>query len=148
MALFLMPKSVTLFGMRKRAIGVLIRDREVLVMHRISAGNEYYVFPGGGVEDVESDEEAMKREIKEEVSLDVLSSKEIFRVEDWGTLHIFYLVTDFRGDMVLGGEEKERSNSNDQYLPTWFSLDDVKKLHPFYPEDSTLKIFEIIESLK
>ena len=36
--------------MRNRAGGILIENGKVLLIHRIKDNDEYYVFPGGGIE--------------------------------------------------------------------------------------------------
>lgn len=61
--------------MRHRAGGVLVEDGKVLLVHRIKEKDgiidEYYVIPGGGIEEGETIEDATKRELKEEVGIDV-----------------------------------------------------------------------------
>lgn len=53
--------------------GAIIRDRRVLLIkHREHAtGRSYWLFPGGGIEPYETEEECVKREMKEETGLDV-----------------------------------------------------------------------------
>lgn len=50
-------------------------------MRRIKDSEEYYVFPGGGVEEGESSDEALEREIKEELSFDIKNYEKVFEVE-------------------------------------------------------------------
>lgn len=61
--------------MRHRAGGILVEDGKVLLVHRIKEKDgiidEYYVVPGGGIEEGETLEDATKRELKEEVGIDV-----------------------------------------------------------------------------
>jgi ADP-ribose pyrophosphatase YjhB (NUDIX family) len=54
-----------------RATGILIQRKKILLIHRINAGKEYYVFPGGGIEEGESPAEGFLREMKEETNLDI-----------------------------------------------------------------------------
>ena len=54
-----------------RAVAIVIRDKQVLLMWRKLHGHEYYVLPGGGVEGEETVEEAVLREIQEETSLNI-----------------------------------------------------------------------------
>jgi 8-oxo-dGTP pyrophosphatase MutT (NUDIX family) len=46
-------------------------DNKVLLIHRVRDGLEYYVTPGGRVEAGESPEEAVRRELLEEVGIEV-----------------------------------------------------------------------------
>ena len=64
--------------MPQRAVGVIIKENKILLMRRMKNGQEYYVFPGGGVKEGESTETAIIREIKEELSLDAKIDKLLF----------------------------------------------------------------------
>ena len=57
--------------MRNRAGGILIENGKVLLIHRIKDNDEYYVFPGGGIETNETIEQATKRELLEETGIEV-----------------------------------------------------------------------------
>lgn len=57
--------------MRNRAGGILIENGKVLLIHRIKDNDEYYVFPGGGIETNETIEQATKRELLEEAGIEV-----------------------------------------------------------------------------
>ena len=51
---------------KNRAVLIFIHDNNILLLYRFKGGEEYYVFPGGGVEDNESIDEAAIREAEEE----------------------------------------------------------------------------------
>ena len=53
--------------MRTRAGVVLIEDGKVALIERHRAGLDYFVFPGGGVDDGETPEQAAVREAMEEL---------------------------------------------------------------------------------
>ena len=55
-----------------RVSAIIIKNNEILLMHRKKNGEEYWVFPGGGVEDTEKAEQAIIREVTEETNLTVL----------------------------------------------------------------------------
>ena len=63
-----------------RAGGVCILDNKILLIHRINlerpvGEQEYYVIPGGGVEEGESLQDAAVREVDEETSVKVISQR-------------------------------------------------------------------------
>ena len=62
--------------MRKGTVrGIIVKDNKVAVIKRIREKDgkvrEYYVLPGGGIEDEETMEQAMLREAKEELGVEV-----------------------------------------------------------------------------
>jgi len=64
--------------MSKAARAIIIEDSKLLVMHRNKYGKQYYTLVGGRVNDNESVEYALVREIKEETGLDIVSSRLVF----------------------------------------------------------------------
>ena len=58
-------------NIRIRAAGILIKDGQILLVRHEKNGKSYYLLPGGGVEFGESVAEALVREFKEEVGLDI-----------------------------------------------------------------------------
>ena len=57
---------------------LVINDNKILVIHRINHGQEYYVLPGGGWEENETEEAGVKREVFEETSLDIKVERPVF----------------------------------------------------------------------
>ncbi len=56
--------------MRTRAGIVLIEDNKVALIERHRAGLDYFVFPGGGVDEGETPEQAAVREAMEELGVE------------------------------------------------------------------------------
>jgi len=88
---------------------VIIRDGKILCVHRPENTKEYvslkWEFPGGKVEVGESREEALVREIREELSVDIEVSEFLMTVEhaypDFHlTMHVFKCVLD-QGEITL-----------------------------------------------
>ena len=129
--------------MPQRAVGVIVKNDKVLLMRRIRNGQEYYVFPGGGVEQGESTETAIVREIKEELSINPKIDKLLFEIENQGRQEYYYLIKEFSGQPQLGGEEKQRMNENNQYYPVWMELDKLTNLDNLYPELVKKKIMDL-----
>src|SRR3989344_5893549 len=77
-----------------RVRSVIVKEEKVLLIERVKSGKEtYYVFPGGGVERSDSNpEEALKRECREELGLEVQIEQEVCRTEFNGQVPLDTLV--------------------------------------------------------
>ena len=100
--------------MKQVAVGIIMKNGQVLACQR--KGTVRYPlkweFPGGKIEQNETPEEALVRELREELSIEAALEKEFFR-QDWvypdsagaarndGTFRVFYfLVRWFKGEPV------------------------------------------------
>jgi len=64
--------------MGKAARAIIIENNKILVMHRNNEGNEYFTLVGGRVNDGETTEQALKREVMEETGLQVTAADLVF----------------------------------------------------------------------
>ncbi len=64
--------------MGRAARAIVIEDGKILVMHRNKHGSEYFTLVGGRVNDGESIEQALMREVKEETGLDVTKHRLVY----------------------------------------------------------------------
>jgi 8-oxo-dGTP pyrophosphatase MutT (NUDIX family) len=118
---------------RNSSRAVIVKDDKVLMIERYKNGRHYYVFPGGGMEDGENPEGTVVRELQEELNLKIDKPKLIYALEEDAGTQYFYLVKDYLGVPVISGEEKERSDENNVYLPGWFDISSLKDLD-IWPE--------------
>lgn len=154
---------------RIRAVAIIVNDKKILLIHRISHGKEYYVFPGGGVENDETIEQAVLREVQEETSLEVKIEKLLYHhIYDDNTEQFFYLCQYVSGEPKLGdgNEAREMKESNENlYDPVWYEvrglpqlllyplevrdwfISDIKTDFKNTPREATLKTSELRESL-
>ncbi|MBI2674309.1 MAG: NUDIX hydrolase [Candidatus Yanofskybacteria bacterium] len=123
-----------------RVAGIIIKEGRILLMRRVKNGEEYYVFPGGSVEGGESPEEALEREIKEELNLDIRNYEKVFEIENRGVKEAYYLIMEFSGTLQLGGPEKERMNEQDQYYPEWLELMKAAELKNLFPHEAVAEV--------
>lgn len=130
-----------------RATAVIIKDSLILLIHRFRNGVEFFVLPGGGVEEGESIEEAVIREVKEETNFDAKTNKKLWEfLNDHNgnkKMHYFYLITDFSGDMQLGGEEAIENSPENSYTLEWHKLNELEKI-PLKPDILKEKLKEFI----
>lgn len=128
---------------KERAVAVIIDDGKILIIHRFKSGEEYYVFPGGGVENNEPVEEAVIREAKEETGLDITIAKKLWESENKGRKEHFFLVDKFSGELRsgIGGPEESTQSADNVYRLEWLPLSDIKNVRLF-PEPMKEKVLE------
>lgn len=117
---------------RIRAVAIIIKGGEILLMYRIKNGQEYYTFPGGGVEKGETIEQAVLREVQEETTLVIKIEKMLYHhIYDNNTEQFFYLCLYVAGTPQLGDgpETEEMKNSdNNFYNPIWCKIEKLPQL--------------------
>jgi mutator protein MutT len=119
----------------KRVRAVIIEGGKVLTIKRTKLGDIYWVMPGGGAEDGETDGQALVREIKEELGLDVKVGKIILEIDSKhpdlaGQKEYFYLCTILGGEIGTGrGPEFEKNTSYvGKFDIEWLDIKDLNHL--------------------
>jgi ADP-ribose pyrophosphatase YjhB (NUDIX family) len=64
--------------MRKAARAIIIEGSKVLLMQRDKDGHRYFTLVGGSINDKETVEQALQREVKEETGLDVTKARLVY----------------------------------------------------------------------
>ena len=127
-----------------RIVGIIIRDGKILLMRRLKNGQEYYVFPGGSIENNENEEDALRREIKEETNLAIKNVKRLFEIENQKQQEIYYLINKFDGIPEVSSPEKERISTQNRYYLEWIKLSVIKELNNLYPQEAVGKLLELL----
>ncbi len=127
--------------MRIRAGAVLIQGSKVALIERHRAGLNYFVFPGGGVNEGESPEQAAVREAMEELGVQVAIKQKVAEIVlGQKSRQIYFLVEQVGGEFGTGaGEEYTDSDPNDPdegiYIPVWMPISELPvhvNIHPDY----------------
>lgn len=121
-----------------RVSAIIFRDNKVLLIYRRKPGREYWVFPGGGVEDSETTEETLIREVKEETNLDVINYTFAFSVKFEDTSDVeqpFFYCDVSEGTPEIVGEEREINCEDNYYRLEWVKISELKHINLF-PESA------------
>ena len=114
-----------------RATILMHKDGKILMIQRLRNGNEYYVLPGGKIEEGESAEEAATRELTEETTIIGTLVKKLtdFPDED-DRIHYIYLFDYVSGTPKLapGSPEITETSKDNIYTPLWVDLTEVEHL--------------------
>ena len=89
---------------------------------------EYYVIPGGGVDEGEDFEKAVLRELKEEFSIDAEIEEYLGVKETDDTVEHFFKCRIINGTPKLGGEELERCSEENYYEIRKVSIKDLDNI--------------------
>ena len=114
--------------MRKRAGIILIQEGKLALMERHRQGRHYFAFPGGGVDEGETDEQAAIREAMEELGIEVgIAQKAATILREGRRDQVYFLVKCLGGEYGTGtGEEfDEVDEENGTYNPVWMPLGEL-----------------------
>ena len=137
--------------MRTRAGVVLIEDNKVALIERHRAGLEYFVFPGGGVDDGETPEQGAIREAMEELGIEVSIGQKIAEIHfGRASKHMYFLVEHMSGEFGSGtGEEFTDSDPNHPeegiYIPIWMPIEELAKHTNVYPSIMAKLVVQFIK---
>jgi mutator protein MutT len=127
--------------MRIRAGIVLIKDNQVALIERYRAGLHYFTFPGGGVDEGETPEQAAIREAREELGIQVAIKQKVAEVQfGRNSRQIYFLVEQIGGEFGTGkGKEFINPAPDDPesgvYIPIWMPIDELPRHTNIYPAD-------------
>ena len=126
-------------GIKTRVSAIIFINKKLVVTkHYVKGFGTYYLLPGGGIEKGESPDEALEREIKEEINLDVKERRLIFYRTGYNNkdtyLTLIFLCKTKGKLKIPRGEKHVRS------IELIKNAKELKKLK-FYPKHITDKIF-------
>lgn len=113
---------------RNRGSAVIVEDDKVAVIKRNRNEDEYYVFPGGGIEDGESPKQATIRESFEELGVQIDVLERLGTIEYNGIQH-YFIAKICGGKFGTGqGEEYEKCHNRGLYEPMWIPIAELSSL--------------------
>ncbi len=124
--------------MRIRAGVILLHGDSLALIRRVKPSRQYFVIPGGGVEEGEYTENGATREAKEELGVDVDIQRLIAVVERVEANKVTHLQLYYHAAIIGGvfgsgtGEEFSRAEQRGSYEPVWIPLKELAE-HEVYP---------------
>ena len=107
---------------------IVVRDGQMLLMHRNKFGQQYYTLLGGGIQPGEAPEQALAREIMEESGFQVVSARPVFIEEPgdpYGTQYIY--LCEVQGDkpaLHTDSEESKLIEMGNVHTPMWVPIEE------------------------
>lgn len=124
---------------RIRVAGIIPMEDGFALMHRVGVikrkdYQEYYTFPGGGLEENETLEQGVIREIKEEFGIDVEVVKKLYEMnsEKFNQKEYFFLCKYVGGEFGTGDGPEYNNDpkyiDSGKFIPEIIKKEDVKTL--------------------
>ena len=124
---------------RIRVAGIIPMEDGFALMHRVGVikrkdYQEYYTFPGGGLEENETLEQGVIREIKEEFGIDVVVVKKLYEMnsEKFNQKEYFFLCKYVGGEFGTGDGPEYNNDpkyiDSGKFIPEIIKKEDVKTL--------------------
>ena len=112
--------------MRDRGAAIIIQEGKLALIKRIRDKEVYYVFPGGGIEEGETSEEATVREVYEELGIHI-QIKRLGKKVNYNGTQYFYEAIIVGGTFGKGKGEEYIQNDRDrgEYIPIWVSIEEL-----------------------
>lgn len=128
---------------RTRSRAIIINDDKIVSMYREFDDRVFYVFPGGGMEGNESEEECVIREVYEEFGIMIKPTKKVYVYETEKSIEYFYLCDWISGKFGTGVGEEFDINSNKEgvYIPKLIEINDIPNL-PLMPAEIASSFYE------
>ena len=125
--------------MRTRVAGIISMNDGFVLMHRKNVirnkeYQEYYTFPGGGLEEGETLEEGVIREVKEEFGINVKVTKKLYELENVKlNMKEYFFLCEYVDGKFGTGEGEEFSNNPEykdsgEYIPEIVKKEDISKI--------------------
>lgn len=113
---------------------IVTADGSVALMRRVKDGEEYYVLPGGSMEEGESPEQTARREIAEELAIGLGTLDHVATVTVGSRPEMVFKTSTDDLKLELSGPEALRQSSDNIYEPLWVKVEDVPWLPLVPPE--------------
>ncbi|TCK92679.1 inorganic pyrophosphatase [Natranaerovirga hydrolytica] len=129
-------------SIRNTVRGLIKKGNKILVLEEKYQGEKYYFLPGGGIEYLEKSQEALYREMKEELNVDIVESQLMHVIDNIFEANGIkaHEATQIYEVKVSGIEElKDGDRMDKDLMPSkirWIDIEELRKeIAPLYPEE-------------
>jgi len=127
---------------RKRTRAIIYFGDKIATMYREKNDRIFYTFPGGGMEENESEEDCVVREVMEEFGMTIKPLKKVYTYENQISIEHFYICEWISGEFGSGeGEEYQPDRNNGVYIPKLVNVSDIPSL-PLMPPEVAKAFYE------
>ena len=134
---------------RSRVNVLVVNKNKFVLIFRHKNNEDYYAIPSGGIEEGETPEVAAKREINEELGLNLKNTKLISEIKnDYRHDFNFLSETDDTKINVTGPELKHLNMAEDLFKPEWHTRDSYRRDIKIYPESGREMFKKFISDIK
>ena len=116
---------------RHTARGIVLHNKQLLLIERWRPGMHYFSIPGGAIEPGETPEKTTVREILEETSCTVAVERLLYQLTSPdGNEHYIFLCNFISGEPKLTPDSPEALNNdlNNQFKPRWINQGELAEL--------------------
>ncbi|TYS19115.1 NUDIX domain-containing protein [Rossellomorea vietnamensis] len=128
---------------RNRGAVVIIDGRKILLIKRVKKHEEYFVFPGGGIESGETPEEAAIREAKEELGVAV-ELKGCLSFINLNGMQYYFHAEITAGRIGEGKAAEFQDPCRGTYEPVWISIEEFPSID-IRPQEVAGKVQSLLE---
>lgn len=133
-------------------VRVIIFDEEkrLLMVKQFHEGREFWLLPGGGIEENENSLEAAKREILEETGLEIKVGKLLWHIEEVSKERGMRFVNVFLGEIISGtpvlGADPEFDEAGQVLREVkFFKRGEVLNMEKVYPLQLKNELWELLD---
>lgn len=114
---------------RSRSVAIVIRNGKILMERVAYFGREFYTVPGGGIEEGETPEQAVLRELKEECGLDgtVVRPLAVQYKSGGGAEYSFEVAISEEQEPVTGYDPEETGEDPPLKEVLWLGLNEISE---------------------
>ena len=136
---------------RNRSVAIVVRDGKILMERVVYFGREFYTVPGGGIEEGETPEQAVLRELQEECGLDgkIIRPLAVQYKLDGSAEYSFEVEVSEEQEAITGYDPEESTENPPLKEVLWMSLVEIsEKDRAFLWAYGLLTVEEFFEKLK